>query len=232
MFSALILCGGMAKRLRPISINTPKSLIKINYKPFIFHQLKYLEKNKISKVVICLGYKGKMIEEYVNNQKFKMKIIFSYDGKTLLGTGGAVKKSLEFLDDNFFVLYGDSYVRTNLKTIQNYFLKLRKKGLMTIYKNKNKYDKSNVGIKNKKYYYDKKINDKKLKYNFIDYGMNILTKKAFFHFKNKKKFDLSDVFFLLSKKESLVYKEVNKRFYEVGSFKGIIELKKFLKNKL
>ena len=229
MSSALILCGGKAKRLRPISLYIPKSLIKINYKPFIFHQLKYLEKNKISKVVICLGYKGKMIENYINSQKFKMKIIFSYDGKVLLGTGGAVKKALKFLDENFFILYGDSYVRINLKIIHNYFLKFRKKGLMTIYKNKNKYDKSNVGTKNNKFFYDKKTNNKKLSYNFIDYGMNLLTKKAFLYFKNKKKFDLSEVFFLLSNRDSLVYKEVYNRFYEVGSFKGIIELKKFLK---
>lgn len=231
MFSALIICGGKATRLKPVSLNTPKSLISINYKPFIYYQLKFLEKNKISKVVICLGYKGKMIENYINSQKFKMKIIFSYDGKTLLGTGGAIKKALNFLDENFFILYGDSFVRVKLKILQEYFLRFKKKGLMTIYKNQNKYDKSNVGKKNNKYFYDKNTSNKKIKYDFIDYGINLLNKKAFFYFKNKKKFDLSDVFYLLSKKESLVYKEVHKRFYEIGSFKGITELKKFLKNK-
>ena len=98
MFSALILCGGKATRIRPISLNIPKSLVKINHKPFIYYQLKFLEKNKIQKVVICLGYKGKMIENYINSQKFKMKIIFSYDGKLLLGTGGAIKKALNYYD--------------------------------------------------------------------------------------------------------------------------------------
>ena len=231
MFSALILCGGKATRIRPISLNKPKSLIKINYKPFIYYQLKFLEKNKIQKVIICLGHKGKMIEEYVCSQNFRMKIIFSYDGKLLLGTGGAIKKALNYLDENFFILYGDSYVRINLKNLQKYFLKFKKKGLMTIYKNQNKYDRSNVGKIKNKYFYDKNKKNKKLKYNFIDYGINLLNKKAFFYFKNKKKFDLSEVFYLLSKKESLVYKEVNKRFYEIGSFKGINELKNFFKKR-
>ena len=172
-----------------------------------------------------------MIEEYVCSQNFRMKIIFSYDGKLLLGTGGAIKKALNYLDENFFILYGDSYVRINLKNFQKYFLKFKKKGLMTIYKNQNKYDRSNVGKIKNKYFYDKNKKNKKLKYNFIDYGINLLNKKAFFYFKNKKKFDLSEVFYLLSKKESLVYKEVNKRFYEIGSFKGINELKKFFKKR-
>ncbi len=223
--------GGKATRIRPISLNIPKSLVKINHKPFIYYQLKFLEKNKIQKVVICLGYKGKMIENYINSQKFKMKIIFSYDGKLLLGTGGAIKKALNYLDESFFILYGDSFVRINLKILQKYFLKFKKIGLMTIYKNLNKYDNSNVGKVKNKYFYDKNKKNKKLKYNFIDYGINLLHKKAFFYFKNKKKFDLSEVFYLLSKKESLVYKEVNNRFYEIGSFEGINELKNFLKKK-
>ena len=79
MISALILCGGKATRIKSISLNTPKSLIKIDSKPIIFHQLKYLEKYKIPKVVICLGHKGQMIKKYVASQKFKMKIYFSYD---------------------------------------------------------------------------------------------------------------------------------------------------------
>ena len=230
MISALILCGGKATRIKSISLNTPKSLIKIDSKPIIFHQLKYLEKYKIPKVVICLGHKGQMIKKYVASQKFKMKIYFSYDGQNLLGTGGAVKKALKLLEDNFFVLYGDSYLRANLNIIQNYFSKYKKKGLMTIYKNKNKYDKSNVIMKDNKFFYDKNFNNKNLNFNYIDYGINILTKKAFSNFIKKNNFDLSEIFSLLSNKEDLVYKVVYKRFYEVGSFKGIADLRKFLKN--
>ena len=85
----VILAGGKATRLRPLSTNVPKSLIPIYEKPFIFYQLELLRKNKINKVHVCLGYLGEMVEEVINESLFakKMRITFSYDGskRTLPG---------------------------------------------------------------------------------------------------------------------------------------------------
>ena len=51
----LILTGGKAKRLGKISKNIPKSLIIFNNKPFLFYQLKLLEKNNFKKIIISTG---------------------------------------------------------------------------------------------------------------------------------------------------------------------------------
>jgi len=112
MYDIAILCGGLAKRLGEITTNTPKSLININGKPFIYHQLKLLEKNNFSHIVLCIGHFGEKIQQYVESLNLNMKIDFSYDGDFLLGTGGAIKKATNLLSESFFVLYGDSYLPT------------------------------------------------------------------------------------------------------------------------
>jgi MurNAc alpha-1-phosphate uridylyltransferase len=95
MFPVAILAGGLAKRLHPITKTIPKAMIEISGKPFIFHQLSYLRKQGIKKVVICIGHLGDIIKSKVGDgSKFDLKISYSSDGTELLGTGGAIKKSL------------------------------------------------------------------------------------------------------------------------------------------
>ncbi len=153
----LILAGGKAKRLGNISKNIPKSLIIFNNKPFLFHQLKLLEKNNFKKIIISTGYLSNKIKNYIIsiNKNLKSKIVFSDDGNETLGTGGAIKKALPKLSNNFFIIFGDSYLNINYKKIYLNFLKSEKLGLMTVYKNNNSIDKTaegliDVEIKNKK----------------------------------------------------------------------------------
>ena len=101
---------------------------------------------------------------------------------------------------------------------------------MAIYLNKNKYDNSNIELKNsKKIYYHKEGNLKKL--NYIDYGVTYLHKGLFKKYKDKKIFDLKDFYVDISKNNQLKGYKVKKRFYEIGSYKGIKDLRKFLKVK-
>ena len=237
--SILILAGGKAKRLGKISKNIPKSLILFNETPFLFYQLKLLEKNNFKKVIISTGFLSKKIKNYVSSikKKLKIQISFSNDGNKMLGTGGAIKKALPKLTDNFFVIFGDSYLDINYKDLYFDFLNSKKAGLMTIYKNNNFKDKtgeglSDVEIKDKKIIkYDKKNKNKNMKY--INYGITILSKDIFKKWTFKKKMDLQIINQTLIKYGELDYKIIKKKFYEIGSKKGIhltnIYLKKFNK---
>ena len=69
--SVVILAGGLATRLKPITNTIPKSLIQINNTPFIIHQLKLLKKNKINRVHFCLGHLGEMVEEITGEVVFE-----------------------------------------------------------------------------------------------------------------------------------------------------------------
>src|SRR5271157_1692876 len=109
--SVAILAGGLATRLRPITEKIPKSLVPVAGKPFLAHQLELLKNQGIVHVVLCLGYLGeKIVKEFGNGKALGIKLEYSFDGPTLLGTGGALKKALPKLGDKFFVLYGDSYL--------------------------------------------------------------------------------------------------------------------------
>ena len=115
---AIILAGGRGKRLRPITDKIPKPLIPINNKPLIERTIKYLKKYGITEIIISSGYKSNLIEKFLKKKKnFGCNIIFSIE-KTPLGTGGAVRKALRFVDDeSFVVLNGDIVTNIDLKKI-------------------------------------------------------------------------------------------------------------------
>ena len=114
---AIILAGGRGKRLRPITDYVPKPLIPIKNIPIIEWQIKYLKKFGISEVIICSGYKTEMIENYLNNKKLGVKIIFSVEAKPL-GTGGAIKKAgKKIKEKSFVVINGDVITNIDLKKL-------------------------------------------------------------------------------------------------------------------
>ena len=114
---AIILAGGRGKRLRPITDYVPKPLIPIKNISIIEWQIKYLKKFGISEIIICSGYKTKMIENYLNNKKLGIKITFSVEDKPL-GTGGAIKKAgKKIKDESFLVINGDTITNIDLKKL-------------------------------------------------------------------------------------------------------------------
>jgi len=113
---AMILSGGRGKRLRPVTDTIPKPLIKINGKPLIEWKINYLKKFGIKDIIICSGYKGKKIENYIKKKKnFGCNIEYSVETSPL-GTGGAIKKAIKnVVGDSFIVLNGDIITNINLK---------------------------------------------------------------------------------------------------------------------
>ena len=80
MIKIAILAGGLAKRLYPITETIPKALVNVAGKPFIVHQLNYLKKQGVEKVVVCVGFLGNMIQDVLGNGKnFGVNITYSED---------------------------------------------------------------------------------------------------------------------------------------------------------
>ncbi len=104
---AIILAGGLGKRLKPITDYIPKPLVPIKNIPIIEWQINYLKKFGVDEIVICTGYKTEMIENYLKIKNMNVKIKLSIE-KSALGTGGAIKKAGRNIDDDyFFVINGD-----------------------------------------------------------------------------------------------------------------------------
>jgi NDP-sugar pyrophosphorylase family protein len=230
MLPVAILAGGLASRLLPITKTIPKALIKVSGQPFIFYQLAYLRKQGIKKIILCIGHLGEMIKSYVGDgSRFDLKILYSSDENRLLGTGGAIKKALSILDDEFFVLYGDTFLPIKFDVVEKAFLSSNKLCLMTILRNDNKWDRSNVIFRNNRFIeYNKQNPSTEMRY--IDYGLSVVSASIFDSYSNEAFFDLSSVYESLSTKKQLEGFEVYERFYEIGTPNSLAETEKYLLN--
>ncbi len=219
----LILAGGMATRLVPISKKLPKSLIEIKGKPFIFYQLEQAKKRGIKEIILCIGNMGNLIYEKIQNgEKFGLNIKYSNEGSKLLGTGGAIYNAKDILRDPFFVLYGDSWINAEYDKMYRKFQSSNYPALISVFKNNNQWDKSNITV-NGEFVTEYNKTQTSKEHRYIDYGLSLVTKEIFRDFKNSVKFDLGDVYSHLSKQKQLEAFEVYDRFYEIGSFQGIKE---------
>ncbi|MFA5959874.1 MAG: nucleotidyltransferase family protein [Tatlockia sp.] len=221
-----ILSGGLATRLRPLTDKTPKSLIKVGGDYFIHHQLRHLRAEGITKVVLCVGYLGEQIQALVGDgTAFDLEIHYSFDGESPLGTGGAIKKAAPLLGSAFFVLYGDSYLPIAFQQVAAHFHQSPQKALMTVFKNNNQGDKSNVEFRDGRIIeYNKHA--PKASMHYIDYGLSILSQSALEGLPENTPFDLASLFSDLSWRGELAGFEVFERFYEIGSFAGLNEAQK------
>lgn len=231
MITVAILAGGLATRLRPITETIPKALVEAAGKPFIVHQLGYLREQGISQVVLCVGYLGDMIRDVVGNgASLGLKVSYSEDGPNLLGTGGALAKAIDLLGDHFFVLYGDSFLPLNFSVVQSAYEKSKLPALMTVLKNQNQWDKSNVlFVDGQLLEYNKRAPRPEMTY--IDYGLGVLSASVLEQYSAGQGFDLADIYQDLSLKGRLAGLEVLERFYEIGSHVGLKETEEYLLNK-
>ncbi len=223
-----ILAGGLATRLRPLTEKIPKSLVDVAGKPFIIHQLELLQHNGITHLVLCLGYLGEQVQEELGDgSRWGMQIDYLFDGPVLLGTGGALRRAISRLGDAFFVLYGDSYLDCDYSAIESAFHSSGRMGLMTVFRNTNLWDRSNVIYENGRIHrYDKKNLVPEMKH--IDYGLGVLKSSALEHYPENCKLDLATVYEDLLAQDQLEGYEVSQRFYEIGSPVGLQETQEYL----
>jgi NDP-sugar pyrophosphorylase family protein len=216
-----ILAGGLATRLRPATEKVPKAVLPIAGRPFIHWQLGLLAQQGVTEVVLCAGHLGQQIQAAVGDgSSFGLTVRYSFDGDTLLGTGGALKRALPLLGAAFFVLYGDSYLRCSFAAAQTAYEASAARGLMTVFCNEDRWEKSNVLLRNGRVVeYDKRSPRPGMRH--IDYGLSILSVQALQRSPAGAAFDLADLYHELALRGELAALTVSERFYEIGSIRGI-----------
>ena len=217
-----ILAGGLATRLKPITEKIPKSLVDVAGQPFIARQLGYLREQGIDRVVLCVGFLGEQIQTLVGDgSRFGLSVSYSQDWPQLLGTGGALRKAVPLLDSKFFVLYGDSFLPIDFAAVEKAFRNSGQPALMTVQRNGNRWDKSNVLFQNSSIVeYNKREPRPDMEH--IDYGLGAVS-AAILHQPMDIAFDLADVYHELSLSKQLAGYEVHERFFEIGSHQGLAE---------
>ena len=223
-----ILAGGLATRLGNLTKGQSKSMVRILGKPFLEYQLELLRKGGIKNIVLCIGHMGEQIEKHFGNgRKYGVSIKYSLEDK-LLGTAGALKKAKVLLNDTFFTMYGDSYLFLDFSAAMRYFNSQSKLALMTVYKNYDRYDRSNTVVEGnlvKKFSKQERTEDMV----YIEYGANIFKKEALKMVPENQFYSLDDLFPRLIEMEELLALEVKERFYEVGSPQGLREFEEYMK---
>lgn len=111
---AIIMAGGKGTRMQKLYPKIPKLLIPLKGKPFLDHLIDYLKKNGCREIIICAGYLGDKVKEYISQKTYGVKVSLSIEKKPL-GTGGALYLIKDLLEKDFFLFYGDIYTAINLQ---------------------------------------------------------------------------------------------------------------------
>lgn len=226
----VILAGGLGTRMRPLTDTCPKTLLPVAGKPFAWHQLSWLAQNGVTEVVYSIGHQGEQIRSYWESVESPVASLrFVDEGEQLRGTGGALRLALDHgvLDEAFFVLYGDSFLPVPLEPIWSRFASSDNPALMTVLRNEGRWDTSNVVFEDGCIaLYDKRARRPDMLY--IDYGLSAL-RRSLIESVPETVFDLSSLFHNLSREGRLGGYEVHRRFYEIGSPEGLLELEQFLR---
>jgi NDP-sugar pyrophosphorylase family protein len=208
-----ILAGGLATRLLPVTQRIPKSMVPVRGRPFLEYQLDYLRGQGFDRIVVCAGHLGEQIQAHFGDQ-----VRYSFDGAALAGTAGAIRRALPGLGDRFLVMYGDSYLPTDFGAVLRAFDASPAKALMTVFHNRNVWDRSNVCFEDGRIRAYEKTNPIPAM-EHIDYGLSAFRAAAF----EGDQADLSDLFMDLVRAGDLAGFEVRERFYEIGSPAGLAE---------
>ncbi len=219
----VILAGGLGTRLRPFTSEVPKSLIPIGGKPFLHHQIDLLKRRGIRDIVLCVGHLGDRVKDYFDDGRWLgVRIRYSEEEGHLLGTAGAIKNAEPLLRDDFFLMYGDSYLMIDYREVMRYFRRFDRLGLMVVWRNVDRFERSNVMVEGNlvtAYNKDQKSPDMV----YINYGLSVLRKEALAFIPAGRPFSQEDFYQILIDQGELLTFEVEQRFYEIGSPKGLEE---------
>jgi MurNAc alpha-1-phosphate uridylyltransferase len=225
--TAFILCAGFGKRLNPLTLNTPKPLIKFNNIAVLETCINLIESLGIQQIIINTFYLKDQIQSFINNKKFRSKISIVEDGDVILDTGGGINNMMKYTnEENILIFNPDTIWNTNYANeiieMEKLYFSKQLKNILLLVKKELSFDKNlrgdfdlidNLIIKN---------NDRK----FIYTGCQIINKKLLSDYKDKN-FSISNVWNYLIKKKELYGFETTKEFYhltDLETFKKLQDL--------
>jgi len=230
----VILAGGRATRMRPLTDTIPKALIPIDGRPFVDHQLAWLAGHGVTDVVLCVGYRGDAIRAHGGDgARHGLRVRIVDEGEDLRGTAGALRLALDegALEESFLVTYGDSFLPVDFAAVFDAFRACGQPALMTVFRNDGRWDASNVIFDGRLVtLYDKQRQARPgAAFTFIDYGLSALERRVIAgEIAPGASADLAALFNALSVRGALAGLEVAQRFYEIGSPAGLEDFEKWL----
>ena len=229
----VILAGGLGTRMRSVSALMPKTLLPVAGRPFAEWQLGWLADAGVDAVVYCIGHLGHQVRDVVDDGSFwGLDVTYVDEGSDLRGTAGAIALAAEqgVLDERFLVLYGDSWLQVDPAEVFRASQRSGLPGLMTVFENHNRWDRSNVvyrdGLVTR---YEKGLDPVPPEMAWIDYGLSVLTLGSVRdRVAPDRHQDLVPLLSALAAERRLAGFVADARFYEIGSPEGLAELDSLL----
>ena len=136
---AMILAAGIGSRMQPLTLKTPKPLIKIGEKNLLERSISLLAEHGVKEIVINVHHLADQIKNFINNKDLKIKIIISDESNELLDTGGGIFKGTEsFGEDPFIVINPDTVwsniYKNELNLLEELYSKTKKICLLVVEK--------------------------------------------------------------------------------------------------
>ena len=191
--SALILCAGYGKRLKPITNDTPKPLLEIKNTNLLDNTLNFVKSIGINNIKINTFYLGEKIQNFIENKNYSLNIEVLSDGEKLLDTGGGIFNLIkQSKDEDFLILNPDTLWNSNdintFNEMEKYYFKNKIKNLLMVVNKEKSFDTRFKG--------DFSLNKNKLikevHNDFIYTGCQILNKKVFQNI-NSNIFSISEI---------------------------------------
>lgn len=215
---AVIMTGGRGSRLRPLTDRIPKGLVKIKGRPFLELLILYLRNFGIDDILLCTGYLGNQIREYFKDgSELGVRIEYSQEN-TPLGTGGALRPALPKLDDEFFLVNGDTFLPINYDQMRERFGNSPALLMVAVFRG-GEYDlRANLRINEKDEVVGAITGDKKNMQTHIDAGVRLVKKEIAGYFPSERVFSLeNDIYPRLIKDKKISAWPVEERYYDIGT---------------
>jgi NDP-sugar pyrophosphorylase family protein len=227
----VILAGGRGTRMECFTDKIPKALIPVQNKPFIDYQLAHLAHTGVTDIILSVGYKGEQIRHHVKDgAAWNLHVRYVDEGDDLRGTGGALKLALDLgvLEPAFLITYGDALLPIDFLAVWRYFQSRTEPILMTVFKNADRWEKSNANFDGQKVVYDKRAKEKDPGRQFLDYGVLGFRREIVESDILAGRIDLADVLQQRSLQGDVAGMEVKNRAYQIGTPEGLKDLSHYL----
>jgi MurNAc alpha-1-phosphate uridylyltransferase len=211
----MILAAGLGKRMQPITLKTPKPLIQIGNKNLLDRAIELLVNHGVDEIAINVHHLADQIKDFINQKKYKAKIIISYEQDMLLDTGGGILNATQSFKGPFIVvnpdtLWSNTY-SSELRDLENLYFEHKKACLLLVNKNLS-FDDSFKGDFNLQDGIVSRDNSNE----FIFTGLQILDQSVFNSTKDKI-FSMNTIWNNLITNHSLIGVESNQKFYHLNT---------------
>lgn len=142
---AVIIAGGKGTRLRALTATIPKLLLPLAKKPLIDYQIDYLKKNDCDNIIICAGFLGDKVKEYIDRKDYGIQLRLSIENKPL-GTAGPLHLVKHRVENEFLVLFGDIYTTINLRKMLKFHRQKRADATLALHRSDHPQDSTVVKI--------------------------------------------------------------------------------------